>query len=171
MVNGAGKALTNTLDAVGNRVGMVDGDGGLATYSWDASSGLTGIVNPYAEITTITLDALDREQKKTLGNGMIVSQFYDAAGTEISRWNVSGAGVGPAIYTAPYDAAGSRWKNVELDGTRVTPCMTTAPSVSWARAGSVGRISDRGNQRASRGWTRRGAGVVCDEASIRDSSR
>ena len=38
VVNGAGKALTYTLDPVGNRGGMVDSDAGLTTYAWDAQS-------------------------------------------------------------------------------------------------------------------------------------
>ena len=120
VVNGAGKALTFTLDPVGNRSVLLDSDGGLSTYTHDQQNRLTGIVNPYNEITTIALDALDREVKKTLANGMVVSQLYDAVGRELALWNVGPTGVGLAIYTALYDAVGNRLNNVEMDGTRVT---------------------------------------------------
>jgi len=120
VMNGAGKALSFTLDPAGNRSVLLDSDGGLTTYTHDEQNRLTGIVNPYNEFTTIQHDALDREVKKTLGNGMIVSQLYDAAGRELALWNVGPTGVGLAIYTASYDPVGNRLNNIELDGTRVT---------------------------------------------------
>ncbi|HET6383443.1 MAG TPA: hypothetical protein VFJ58_08645, partial [Armatimonadota bacterium] len=78
VVNGAGKALTYTLDPAGNRSVPLDSDGGLTTYTQDQQNRLTGILNPYNEITTMQHDALDREVKKTLGNAVIVSHLYDA---------------------------------------------------------------------------------------------
>ena len=55
--------------------------------------------NPFNERTTIQWDALDRELKKTLANGMTVSHLYDAAGRGTALQNRRADGTALAIYT------------------------------------------------------------------------
>jgi YD repeat-containing protein len=100
-----------------NRIFMVDSDGGRTTHSYDLQDRLTLILNPYGERRTIVWDNLGREWKKTLGNGTVVSQVYDAAGRVVLQSNVNHAGAGLAVYTGTYDAVGNRSGVLELDGT------------------------------------------------------
>src|SRR5262249_54450551 len=103
-----GQALTYSFDAADNRTGLVDPYAGLTTYTFDLQSRLTQSANPFAELTTVAHDALDRELKKTLGNGMTVSHTYDAAGRETVLQNCAADGSALAVYTATYDAAANR---------------------------------------------------------------
>ena len=114
------KILTPTYDAVNNRTGLLDSDGGMTTYSYDLQNRVTGIVNPFGERTTISYDALDREISKVLGNGMSVSHVYDPAGRETFLGNFSATGAALAAFTSTYDPVGNRVTTLELDGSQLT---------------------------------------------------
>ena len=115
-----GLNLTMTFDAVSNRIVLLDPDNGLTSWSYDAQNRIVGIANPFAELTTIVWDALDREQRKTLANGMVVSHTFDAAGRETLLENRKADGTGLAIFTNTYDPVSNRLTVLELDGTRCT---------------------------------------------------
>src|SRR5205085_2487796 len=114
-----GMALTVSFDGAGNRLSLQD-SGGLTSYTWDMQNRLTGIVNPYAEVTTIQWDALDRERRRVLANGMTVSHTVDATGREILLENRNAAGAAIAVFTNTYDAVDNCLTVLELDGTWVT---------------------------------------------------
>ncbi len=78
------------------------------------------IWDPYDERTTHQWDALNRELRKVLGNGMTVSHPYDSDGRELLLENRKSDGAGIAVYLAQYDNANNRLNVVELDRSRVT---------------------------------------------------
>lgn len=51
---------------------------------------------------------------KTLGSGVQVCHVYDAAGRDVSLWNVSAMGVSLAIYTALHGKAENRTYGLEM---------------------------------------------------------
>jgi RHS repeat-associated protein len=99
---------------------LLDPDAARTSYSYDVQNRLIEIWNPQNERTTLSWDALDREQKKTLANGMAVSHTYDATGRETLLENRAAAGTALAVFTATYDAVGNPQAWQELDGVRVT---------------------------------------------------
>ena len=99
---------------------LVDPDNGRTSYVYDLQNRLVRIVNPFAELTTIAFDALDRELHKTLGNGMSVNHIYDAAGREFVLGNYGPSGAALAVFTNTYDPVGNRLSVLEVDATRVT---------------------------------------------------
>jgi RHS repeat-associated protein len=115
-----GKALAYAYDGNGNRLTLVDPDGGLTAYSYNRLNLLTGISNPFAELTTIIFDPLNREIRRTLANGVVTSHTFDAANRETARTQITAAGVALTAYTATYDAAGNRLTVAEIDGNRVS---------------------------------------------------
>ena len=112
--------LTYSFDPVSNRLFLLDPDNGLTTWGYDQQHRIIGVANPFAELTTISWDALDREQRKTLANGMVVSHTYDAAGRETLIENRKRDGTGLAVFTNTYDPMSNRLTVAELDGTRCT---------------------------------------------------
>jgi len=114
-----GGILTHGFDAAGNRITM-DDPAGRSTWGYDADNRVERIVNPYGERTTLLHDALGREWRKTLANGMTVSHLYDPAGRETVLEVRKASGEALAVYTASYDAVGNRQTALELDGVRVT---------------------------------------------------
>ncbi len=106
--------------AMQNLLLLTDADGGLTTYAYDGSNRLSNIVNPFAETTTLTYDALDRELVKTLGNGMQHQHTYDPAGRETLLRIPKADGTALAAFTSTYDPVGNRLTSEELDGVRVT---------------------------------------------------
>jgi len=99
---------------------LVDPDGGLTTYAHDAGDNLTGISNPFAEITTIAYDALNRESKRIMANGVVTSHTFDPAGNELGRTQINAVGVAVLGFTATYDPIGNRLAVEEVDGNRVS---------------------------------------------------
>jgi len=71
------KRLQYRYDAVGNKVGMTDADGGLFTYTYDVMRRLTGVINPLGERTTYTYDLNGRRTSAQLSNGTRTSYSYD----------------------------------------------------------------------------------------------
>src|ERR1019366_8757853 len=59
--NPTGINLTQTLDLVGNRLVLQD-NYGVTTNTWDLQARLSTIWNPLNERTTLSWDAIDREQ-------------------------------------------------------------------------------------------------------------
>ena len=115
-----GLNLTHTFDPVSNRLSTLDPDNGRTSWSYDQQNRIVGIANPFAELTTIVWDALDREQRKTLANGMVVSHTFDVAGRELLLENRKADGTGLAVFTNTYDPVSNRLSVIELDGTLCT---------------------------------------------------
>lgn len=53
---------------------------GRTTYTFHQGGRLSGLVNPFAEMTTFVYDIAGYEQRRVLANGITVSHTYDAAG-------------------------------------------------------------------------------------------
>ena len=113
-----GISLTNTFDGANNRLTQAD-PWGVTSNTYDLQIRLTGIVNPLNERTTILWDALNREQTKTLANGMAVNHQYDANGNELVLSNVNAVGAALFVASNTYDAVNDRVSILELDGTQV----------------------------------------------------
>jgi len=84
------KAISYTWDALGNKAGMIDPDGGWTTYSYsyDAGSRMRWLLNPFSERTTWLYDDAGRVTLTYLDNGTRTSQTHDAIGqvTDITHF-------------------------------------------------------------------------------------
>jgi len=65
------KRIQYGYDAVGNRVGMTDSDGGRFTYAYDVMNRLSAVENPQGERTSFLYDAAGRRTAKQLANGSL----------------------------------------------------------------------------------------------------
>ena len=63
------KTISYRYDAVRNRVGMTDPDGGRFTYAYDAVNRISHMVNPQGDRTTDGYDPSGRRPVKRLANG------------------------------------------------------------------------------------------------------
>ncbi len=103
---GAIASFTYTLDAVGNRRTMVDGDG-TTTYTYDALNRLTRVVYPGGETVDYTYDPMGSRLTLTSSVSGAISYTYDAAdqlltaGATTYTWDANGnmTGKGGATYT------------------------------------------------------------------------
>jgi RHS repeat-associated protein len=133
-----GKTLTYAYDANGNRVQLVDPDGGSTIYSYDPLDQLVQISNPLAEITTIAYDPLSREIRRIMTNGLVTGHVYDTVGNESLLQQTTAAGTMITGYTATYDAVGNRLTVLEVDGTVTTYAYDpTYQMTSEQRSGTV----------------------------------
>ena len=75
----AGKMLTYSYDAAGNRATLVDPDDGVSTYSYHGRNLLSWLVNPLAERTTWVYDVLGRGTTMTHANATTAEHDCDPA--------------------------------------------------------------------------------------------
>src|SRR3984957_7409524 len=141
--------LTNTLDAVGNRLVLADPlgeDSEVVAAScslnhahwcmiWDQQSRLTEVVNALNEATSIQWDPLNRESQRVLSLFDIsVSRSYDVAGREALVSGTFGS------FSNTYDSAGNRIGVYEVQlGTPATLTLGYDPSyqlINEVRVGS-----------------------------------
>jgi RHS repeat-associated protein len=98
---------------------------------------LQSIWNPLNERTTLTWDALDREQHRVLANGGTISHTWDNAERETLVENRNAAGVGQFIATNTYSPVNNRLTVVELDSTLCTFGYDASSQItSEARSGA-----------------------------------
>jgi len=117
----AGKAITYTCDAAGNRSVLVDPDADRVTYSYDSRNHLEWLVNRHDERTTYVYDGVGRVTTMTHGNGTIAETDYDDAGRiEAVRNLKSDGSTVLSIFTYSYDDSGNRTGVAEANGDRVT---------------------------------------------------
>jgi YD repeat-containing protein len=114
------KRIQYRFDAVGNRVGMTDPDGGRFTYAYDAVNRITQVINPQGERTSYAYDAGGRRTVKKLANGTRASFSYDAASNLTRLANLKSDGTTISSFNYDYDRVGNRTAVLEADGSRVT---------------------------------------------------
>jgi len=114
------KRAQYSYDAVGNRIGMVDPDGGRITYAYDSMGRTTSVVNPQGERTSYSYDANGRQTLKQLANGTRASFTYDDASQLTVLGNLKSDGSVISQFDYSYDKAGNRTAVAEADGSRVT---------------------------------------------------
>lgn len=111
-----GKVISYTYNAAGNRLTLVDPDGGLTTYGYDAANRLGSLTNPLGQATTFTYDSRGRLSRRENANGTYTLYSYDLANRLISLANKKSTGEVLSSYTYEYDAAGNRTKSIEAGG-------------------------------------------------------
>jgi len=114
------KRLQYRYDAVGNKVGMTDADGGLFTYTYDVMRRLTGVVNPLGERTTYTYDLNGRRTSVQQANGTRTSYSYDQGSRVQQIHTLKSNNSTVAKFDYAYDDNGRRTSVLEADGSRVT---------------------------------------------------
>ncbi|MFO1007746.1 MAG: RHS repeat-associated core domain-containing protein [Planctomycetaceae bacterium] len=114
------KRLQYRYDAVGNKVGMTDADGGLFTYTYDVMRRLTGVINPLGERTTYTYDLNGRRTSAQLSNGTRTSYSYDQGSRVHQIHTLKSNNSTVAKFDYAYDNNGRRTSVLEADGSRVT---------------------------------------------------
>ena len=119
------KRLQYRYDAVGNKVGMTDADGGLFTYTYDLMRRLTGVINPQGGRTTYTYDSNGRRATALLGSESRISYTYDVCSRiqQIHARKSDGRTIGKFDYA--YDDNGRRTSVLEKRGT------TEESRVTW----------------------------------------
>lgn len=110
----------------------------MTSYSYDPRGQLASVVNPFGERTTWVWDALGREQRQSLANGVVASTTYDAAGRPRGRVHRQSSGTPLSWYTASYDAVGNRTAVQELDGSFAYGYDASRQLTSERRTGSGG---------------------------------
>jgi RHS repeat-associated protein len=78
------------------------------------------MVDSQGEATTYEYDALNRETKQVLPNGIAVQHVYDAAGRETRKEERNAAGLLLLSWAFEYDALGNKQRVSELDGSVTT---------------------------------------------------
>src|SRR5690606_25681424 len=114
------ETITYSWDAVGNRVNMVDPDGGRFTYSYNAAERLTSLVNPWNERTTFTDDAAGRRILKKFANGTRTSFTYDIADYLTVLANMKSDISYISKFDYSYDTLGNPMHVIEVNADRVT---------------------------------------------------
>ncbi|REJ91914.1 MAG: RHS repeat protein [Planctomycetota bacterium] len=114
------KTISYRYDAVRNRVGMTDPDGGRFTYSYDSVNRIKEVVNPQGDRTTYGYDPGGRRTVKKLANGTRASFSYDAASNLTRLANLKSDGTTISSFDYDYDKVGNRTAVLEADGSRVT---------------------------------------------------
>ena len=74
------KSLSYTYDQVGNRISMIDPDGGIYNYTYDNSNRLATLTNPAKFVTKFHYDSSGRKIKQINGNGTYSTYKYDGVG-------------------------------------------------------------------------------------------
>lgn len=137
-------AFAYTLDAVGNRLSMIDGDG-TATYSYDALHRLTSVTYPNGEQVAYAYDPMGNRLSMTSSLAGVTTYSYDVGDRLLSvtapdssvinlTWDANGnlAAKGAATYT--FDA---------LD--RLTQVVDDATTVQFAYDGDGVRLGKTAN--------------------------
>jgi YD repeat-containing protein len=99
---------------------MMDPDGGLTTYQFDAAGRLDVASNPQSKRTTFSYDATGARTATRLGNGGIVSYLFDNAGRLTGVHNRKSDGSLISSFDYALDGAGNRLCVLEDTGVRTT---------------------------------------------------
>jgi RHS repeat-associated protein len=119
-----GKTLRYAYDRLGRRTSLVDSEGGVFVYTWDANSRMEAVRNPSGSTAVFTHDALGRRSALAYSNGTGSTYQYDSAGRIASvvhgrRSNaVAAASTEPfSQFTLAYDDAGNAVSITDPSGT------------------------------------------------------
>jgi RHS repeat-associated protein len=127
-----------TLDAVGNRLSMVDNQG-TTTYSYDALYRLASVTYPDQSWTNYTYDPVGN-RLTMVSPGKTVNYAYDAAdrltavGTQVYNWDNNGNLLSDGLRTYRYD-----------DANRLTQARQGTSTTSYAYNGDGDRMSQTVN--------------------------
>ena len=95
------------FDLAGQKVGLVDPDGGIRTLMYDLDSRTTTFLFG-AEFTTYTFDPINRKTATAHSSGMLKTWSYDLANQVVSVAGVPSSGSTLASFSYSYDPAGNR---------------------------------------------------------------
>lgn len=116
-VAGSGQAATSiqySYDAKGNKVAMIDPQGGTTSYQFDNLNRLTRLSNPAGQITTYAYDSISRLTQIALANGNSATAVYDSVNQLTSLTYQLAGGTARVDYT--YNAVGKRVSTVDGAG-------------------------------------------------------
>lgn len=114
-INNWNKTVSYTYDEVGNRTSMIDPNGNLTSYTYDAGNRLTSVVNSFGT-TTFQYNSTGRMTRQDNPNGTYVTYTYSDVGrlTQISNFGSDNSIVSSYAYT--YDNAGNRLSKTDHNG-------------------------------------------------------
>lgn len=118
IVHPGAKTVSYSYDALAQRAGMIDPDGGRFTYAYDAAGRLTCLLNPGQERTTLSYNALGRQVRQESANAVLTTQVYDAAGQQTNVIHAQSDGTVFARLTYSYDPVGNRLGMRDAAGPR-----------------------------------------------------
>ena len=95
---------------------MTEPDGGVFTYTFDAASRLTSLVNPRSERTTYAHDPLGRAATMSYANGTRTTYAYDLAGRTTAVRNSLSNGTAISEFAYTLDSAGNPTNVVLANG-------------------------------------------------------
>jgi YD repeat-containing protein len=110
----------SVYDAAGQRINLVDPDGGVRTYTWDMDGRLQLYVDTLANQTTLQYDAAARKTTATYASGLQRQWTYDAASQIVSIIDQDSLGDLQARFTFAYDGVGNRTGIIDLIGSVTT---------------------------------------------------
>src|SRR6185436_6430542 len=108
-------SLSYTYDARGNRITMVDPQGGVTAYAYDLLGRMTRITDPQLQSTAYSYDADSRISRVDLPNGVSSLLTYDAGGRLTSLVHQRGSAE-LARFDYTYDGRGQRLTMTEAAG-------------------------------------------------------
>jgi RHS repeat-associated protein len=130
--------ISYRYDAVGNRVGMTDPQGGRFTYSYDFMSRLTALQNPQGERTSYIYDAGGRRTGVVNANCTRTSTVYDNLSRVTQVVNQKSDGTVLSSFGYAYDLSGNRKLVVEADGRRTSYTYDAAGQLTGEHRGGTG---------------------------------
>ena len=115
------ETITYTYESVGNRITMVDQDGGTTTYAYDAVNRLVSLTNPKGEITTYAYDSTGNLTRMDYPNNTQTTYGYDPMNRLVNLVNRRTAVPKKqqeiiSSYAYQYDLAGMRTRVALEDG-------------------------------------------------------
>ena len=109
--------LTNSYNAISERVSLADSLGGLQSHLFDGESRLTQLTSPANDVLGLAYDPAGRLTAITRPSGIDTAASYDVQGRLDSLTHGSGA-LTLASFTHAYDPVGNVTSIVELVQTR-----------------------------------------------------
>ena len=108
-----------TYDAVGNRISMIDQNGGITTYGYDELNRLTSVIANGSEAISYSYDTVSNLTNMTLPNNTQVNYQFDNLNRLLNLTNKKNAGDVISSFGYEYNLAGMRNKVTLADGSYV----------------------------------------------------
>jgi len=99
---------------------MIDPDGGITTYSYDAANRISWLLNPFSEYTTFAYDSLGQRITQQNGNGTWVSYTYDDAGRLTDQVHLKSDNSIFDSWSNEHDSVGNLTATTETNGDIIT---------------------------------------------------
>jgi len=120
VTNPAGKRVTTSYTALGQRRTMFEPEGGRFSYVYDDAMRLTYLENPQNQRTSYSYDAESRVTVQRLANGARASYSYDNDNRMLRLANITSTNTTLSSFDYSYDSVGNRTREIESSGIRVT---------------------------------------------------